>query len=267
MTASSSVTEISLPVVLAPEAFGPLADIAACEERIINCWPSQQSVVVGDWLARFAGGYSGRANSACAFRAGAALDAGAIRHIEALYQDAGLRPSFRLSPLIADETRAALEALGYRPEDGSVGMIGTGEPAGPSLDLLLEAAPTPDWLAGACRWQQPSKRDPATLLGIVGNIRVPTRFATLHHQGQPAAFGLVSLDRGMAEFGAVIVDPAIRGAGLGRRLVTGMIGWAKGAGAERVFLQAAIENDVARGLYGSLGFADLYTAAYWRKPA
>ena len=33
-----------------------------------------------------------------------------------------------------------------------------------------------------------------------------------------------------------------------------------------IFLQAAIENDVARGLYTSLGFKGLYTAAYWRKP-
>lgn len=255
----------SLPA--APALFGPLADVRACEERIVNCWPSPRVVVAGDWLARFAAGYSGRANSACALRPGAALDDAGIRHIETLYRDAGLRPSFRLSPLIAEETRLALEALDYRPEDWSMGMIGAGAEAAPDAGLLLEPMPSPAWLAGACRWQQPSKRDPAALLGIVGAILVPTRFATLHHDGRPAAYGLVSLDRGMAEFGAVIVDPAIRGAGLGRRLVTGMIGWAKSAGAERIFLQAALENDAARALYCSLGFVDLYTAAYWRKPA
>lgn len=250
-----------------PELFGPLDDVAACEERLMNCWPSHQSVVLGDWLCRFAKGYSGRANSACAFRRGARMAEAEIAVVERLYRDAGLPPSFRLSPLIDDAFRERIETLGYRPEDASVGMIGAAF-ASPETDgLLLEAAPGPAWLEGACRWQQPSKRDPAHLLGIVGNIRVPTRFATLVADGRPAAYGLISHDRGMAEFGAVMVDPERRGGGFGRRLVTGMIGWAHRDGAKRIFLQAATDNDIARGLYRSLGFTDLYTAAYWRRRA
>ena len=249
-----------------PELFGALDDVQACEERLMNAWPSHQTVVSGDWLCRFAKGYSGRANSACVTRIRARLDAAGIAHIEALYSEAGLRPSFRLSPLLDGGIRAVLEARGYQPEDASVGMIGKAF-AGPIPEtLLLEATPTPAWLEGACRWQQPSKRDPAALLGIVGNIRLPTRFATLHHQGRPAAYALISLDRGMAEFGAVMVDPDIRGKGLGKALVSGIIGWAESVGAERIFLQAATENTIARGLYAALGFTDLYTAAYWRKP-
>ena len=250
-----------------PVLFGVMADVAACEERILNCWPSHQTVLVGDWLCRFAQGYSGRANSACAVREAARLEEAEIQHIEGLYRGAGQRPSFRLSPLTGEALRARLETRGYRPEDGSVGMIGPAFGGDLPSELLLEERPAEGWLAGACQWQVASKQDPAKLLGIVGNIRVPTRFATLHHQGRPAAFGLISLDRGMAEFGAVIVDPEIRGAGLGRKLVAGMINWAHSAGAERIFLQAAIENDVARGLYRALGFVDLYSAAYWRPPA
>lgn len=248
-----------------PELFGALADVKACEERLMNCWPSHQSVVAGDWLCRFAKGYSGRANSACAWREGVGLDDGLIAHIEALYRAAGLRPSFRLSPVTGEAVRVALEARGYSPEDGSVGMIGPAFAGEPDGDLVLEATPSRAWLEGASRWQVASKQDPEALLGIVGNIRVPTRYATLHHYGTPAAYALISLDRGMAEFGAVMVDPVIRGAGLGRRLVKGIIGWATNAGAERIFLQAATDNDIAIGLYRSLGFTDLYTAAYWRK--
>jgi N-acetylglutamate synthase len=250
-----------------PECFGPLADVQACEERILNCWPSHQTVVAGDWLCRFAQGYSGRANSAFAYRPDIGLTEAEIDHIEALYMAAGLRPSFRLSPLTDEVVQARLEARGYRPEDGSYGMIGPAFAGDIPATLRLDAEPTPEWLEGACRWQEASKRSTASLLGIVGNIRVPTRFATLHHDGEPAAFALVSLDRGMAEFGAVIVNPAIRGAGLGRTLVAGVIGWAASAGAKRIFLQVALENDVARGLYRNLGFSDLYTAAYWRRPA
>lgn len=249
-----------------PECFGAHAGIAACEERLVNCWPSHQSVAMGDWLVRFAAGYSGRANSAVTFRGNATLSGDEITHVEKLYGDAGLRPSFRLSPLVGEDIRRDLESRGYRPEDGSVGMIGDSFASIPDDSLLLESAPSRAWLEGACRWQVSSKRDPDVLLGIVGNIRVPTRFATLRHAGRAVAHGLVSLDRGWAEFGSVIVDPEMRGRGAGRALVSGMIGWAQGAGARRVFLQAATENDVARTLYRTLGFADLYTAAYWRKP-
>lgn len=250
-----------------PEIFGPIADVQACEERLMNAWPSHQTLVVGDWLCRFAKGYSGRANSACAVRPGIVLDDQAIAHIQRLYSAAGLRTSFRLSPLISEAVRMRLEALGYCPEDASVGMIGVAIAGAVPDALRLDDVPTSEWIEGTCRWQSGVKRDTAALRGIVENIRIPTRYATLLHAGKPAAYALISLDRGMAEFGAVMVDPETRGQGLGKTLVSGIIAWAASAGAERVFLQVATDNVVARRLYVSLGFAELYTAAYWRQPA
>lgn len=245
--------------------FGGLADVQACEERLINCWPAHQTVVAGDWLCRFAQGYSGRANSATCIRPATALDGAMLRHIECLYNAAGLRPSIRLSPLVRPAVIRMLEQDGYAAEDGSIGMIGPATP-GPIPDgLRLEAQPSPEWLEGACRWQTGVKRDIRALSGIVSNLRVPTRFATLMVEGAGAAYALVSVDRGMAEFGAVMVDPTRRGQGLGRQLVSGIIAWAAEAGAERMFLQVASDNEVAKALYGSLGFQPVYSAAYWRR--
>ena len=245
--------------------YGAISDVQACEERLVNLWPSHQTLVVGDWLCRFAMGYSGRANSACLVRQGAHLDPGALKHIEHLYNQAGLRPSFRLTPLANESIRMVLEARGYRPEDASIGMIGPAVKA--DIPDALHLAPSPDtaWLDGACRWQTGAKRDAGALKGIVGNIRLPARFATLHHAGKPAAYGFIALDRGMAEFGSVMVDPDLRGQGLGRILVSGMMAWAAHAGAERIFMQVATENDIARGLYRDLGFSDVYASVYWRK--
>lgn len=249
-----------------PELFGSLADVSACEERLVNCWPGHQTVLAGDWVCRFAAGYSGRANSACMVKPGVTLDRTTMSHIEALYQAAGLRPAFRLSPLASDSVREALEAEGYRPEDGSIGMIGPAIDHGMPAGLGLEEHPSEAWLAGSCQWQEPRKRDIAALRGIVSGIRVPVRFATLTHEGRGVAYATVALDRRMAEFGAVIVDPAMRGRGLGRALVAGVTTWAERAGAQRMFFQVAIENDMALRLYRHLGFSELYTAAYWRKP-
>ena len=124
-----------------PVLFGVMADVAACEERILNCWPSHQTVLVGDWLCRFAQGYSGRANSACAVREAARLEEAEIQHIEGLYRGAGQRPSFRLSPLTGEALRERLETRGYRPEDGSFGMIGPAFSGDLPSELLLEERP------------------------------------------------------------------------------------------------------------------------------
>jgi GNAT superfamily N-acetyltransferase len=249
-----------------PELFGLLADVAACEERLVNCWPGHQIVLAGEWLCRFASGYSGRANSACIVHAGGMLDAASRAHIEGLYRAAGLRPSFRLSPLVSEATRRALEDAGYRPEDASIGMIGPAFDEGIPAALMLEDCPSEAWLAGSCRWQEESKRDVSALRGIVSAIRVPVRFATLHHGDEPVAYATVALDRGWAEFGAVIVNPAMRRRGFAKILISGITAWAKQAGAERMFFQVGIANEPAKELYRSLGFSDLYTAAYWRKP-
>lgn len=245
--------------------FGGLGDVQACEERLINCWPSHQTVLVGDWLCRFAKGFSGRANSACCVKPASNLDSETLRHIECLYNAAGLPPSIRLSPLVRPAVMRMLEQDGYAAEDGSIGMIGEARAGDISPDLRLETLPGPDWLEGACRWQTGAKRDVQALQGIVSNIRVPTRYATLFEGGEAVGYALVSVDRGMAEFGSVMIDPEKRGKGHGRRLVAGIIAWAHQAGARRMFLQVASENEVAQGLYGSMGFVPVYSVAYWRR--
>lgn len=249
----------------APELFGKIADAAACEERLMNCWPSHQMVVAGDWLCRFAKGYSGRANSACVTRVGPTLDDVTVEHIERLYRAAGLPPSFRLSPLVGGAVRKLIEAQGYLPEDWSIGMIGPTRDSGIPEALRLDSYPTDAWLEGACRWQTGAKRDVSALLGIVGNIRIPARFLTLHDNDEPAAYAMLALDRGMVEIGSVMVDPDRRGKGLGRKLLAGALSWGATVGASSMFLQVASDNAVAKSLYASLGFTGLYTAAYWRK--
>ncbi len=62
----------------------------------------------------------------------------------------------------------------------------------------------------------------------------------------------------MAEIGAVMVDESLRGKGLGRRLVGGLMGWARAQGAEQAYLQVDQANPVAIGLYASMGYRTVY---------
>jgi N-acetylglutamate synthase len=125
--------------------------------------------------------------------------------------------------------------------------------------LAIAPAPPEKWIASISRFQVPAKRNPDHLRAIVGAIRMPAAFATLHHEGKPAAFGMSVSERGMAEIGAVMVDEAMRGNGLGRALVVGLMAWAQDAGATTAYLQVDQTNAAAISLYRSLGYRVVYS--------
>lgn len=232
--------------------------VTACEQRIVNAWPAPTTMLIGDWVVRMANGYSGRANSASPVRAGADLDGPAFELIERLFRAQGLAPCIRVTPLAAAGLRARIDARGYRFKDGSFGMITPAAAVPMPEGLVIEAEPVEDWIQSISRFQVPAKRNPVHLAAIVGNIRMKAGFATLHDAGQARAFGMCVVERGMAEIGAVMVDEAVRGRGLGRQLVSGLMAWAAANGAQSAYLQVDRSNSVAINLYRSMGYRVAY---------
>lgn len=237
-----------------------IALVRACEERIVNCWPAVTTLLVDGFVVRMANGYSGRANSATPIEAGADLSDEALAAIESLYAQAGLPSIVRVTALAAPGLEARLHARGYRLRDESIGQIAPlhGDARPMDADALIEAQASRDWLAGVSRLQSPGKRDPAHLEAIVGRIRVQAGFASVMQEGAAIGFGLCAVDRGMGEIGSIIIDPAHRGRGIGRRLVRALMGFAGGNGAHSAFLQVESGNAPAVKLYHSLGFEDVY---------
>jgi len=231
-----------------------------CERRIVNAWPAPATLVIGDWVLRFASGYSGRANSASALRPEAELTEADFGLIEELYRVDGLPPCIRLTPLVAEATRAVAQARGYKLRDASFGMIGGLDEtmAAPEPDLQIEARPSQEWIAGVAARQTGPKANAAQLAAIVEKVRLPAAFTTLLIDGEPVGYGMSVAERGMAEIGSVIVDPDHRGKGLGRRLILGLMGWARAQGCSAAYLQVDQSNAVALRLYESLGFRKLY---------
>lgn len=231
-----------------------------CERRIVNAWPSPATLLIGDWVVRFASGYSGRANSASPLKLDAVLDEATLALIEELYRADGLPPSIRLTPLVGEATRAAVLSRGYKVRDASFGLIRPLADVVPEAepDLQIEARPSREWIAGVAARQTGIKADPDKLSAIVDAVRLPAAFATWLVAGEPVAFGMSVAERGMAEIGSVVVDPAHRGHGYGRRLIAGLMGWARAMDCEQAYLQVDQTNAVALGLYGSLGFRQLY---------
>lgn len=242
---------------------GTGADLALmldCERRIVNAWPSPATLLIDDWVVRFAGGYSGRANSASPLKPGAELDEDTLALIEELYRADGLPPCIRLTPLVGEATLARVKARGYVVRDASLGLIRALDDVAAEIepDLQIEARPSADWIAGVAARQSGVKADAGKLAAILEGVRLPAAFATWLIAGEPVAFGMSVAERGMAEIGSVVVDPAHRGQGLGRRLIGGLMGWARAMECRQAYLQVDQTNAVANGLYGSMGFRRLY---------
>ena len=242
-----------------------LALVTACEERIVNAWPSVTTLFAEGCVIRFAGGYSGRANAVSALRPQTQLSEALLDWAEALYRDEGLPPCVRVTPLMADGTQGALEARGYRVRDRSMGMIAALLPfARLPGESGLKHQPVADvaWVRGVSALQSGNKKDAdSALMAIVSRIRLLASFATISAAGQPVGHGMTVIERGLAELGAIILAPEARGRGLGRALVAGLMRFAYEQGAAQAYLQVEHGNAAAIALYESLGFVPVYTYA------
>ncbi|MCW2825576.1 MAG: rimI [Aeromicrobium sp.] len=73
------------------------------------------------------------------------------------------------------------------------------------------------------------------------------------------AYGAISVSGDVADLDRIAVVPEARGRGLARDLLDILIDRARDLGAERMLLEVAADNAVAKGLYESAGFDTIST--------
>lgn len=233
--------------------------VAMLESRLINAWPSFESQIADGWLLRFAKGYSKRANSATPIVPGATLDDALIDHVVAQFAAKNIRPTFRLTSLEHPQADGLLAARGFVEIEPSLALVADLDPA-LEVDPSVVIGPAVDraWVREAARSYGGDKADDSILIEIVSRIRQPVAFATLSLDEEHVAWGLAVEERGYVGLYDIVVAPDLRGLGLSRTLVTSLMAWGRDQGARRAYLQVREANDVARALYGSLGFVDAY---------
>ena len=82
------------------------------------------------------------------------------------------------------------------------------------------------------------------------------------YEGKTAAVASLATERGYSLLHNVVVDPELRGKGLGKKLCRAAILKSKECGASHIFLQVMQNNPVALNLYKKLGFEKQYTYYY-----
>jgi GNAT superfamily N-acetyltransferase len=237
----------------------------ALEEITLNAWPALQTVLYDGWVLRFAEGYTRRANSINPLYP-AALDLDAkLAVCEPLYRARGLPVIFKLAEGAAPpDLDAALAQRGYHAEaHTSVQLLDlTRVPLEPTDGRVSVAAtPADEWLDAFARMSDLSAHRRAILPRILANI-VPARaYAAISADGRIVAAGLGVAQSGCIGLYDIVTDPAYRGRGLGRQIVTGLLAWGRTNGATTAYLQVMLNNPPALSLYAHLGFEEYYR--YW----
>jgi ribosomal protein S18 acetylase RimI-like enzyme len=237
-----------------------LALVETLEKRLVNAWPSLETLALDGWLLRFARGYSKRANAASPMTPNAALDAEAIHYAAQLYRAQKIRPVFRVTPLAAPDADNALSDAGFELFDESMCLAAPLALGRGRADRRVSIGPraSPRWVEAAAASYGGDKADHSALAEIVARIRPTAAFATLVEDGVDIAWGLAVAERGYVGLFDIVVAPQARARGLGRAIVTTLMGWGHGEGAHSAYLQVRVTNEPAIALYRSLGFSEAY---------
>lgn len=240
------------------------------EETCLKAFPALRQATVGDWLLRFAGGVSRRANCANPRHARPGAGEDVVAACGALFRGEGLPVIFRIPSLVDAGIDRLLERLGYAAEGETLTLHGSldGVDARPDPAVELLPRPGPEWVAAMAR-QQGYQREKAVTYGrIVGSIEVATAFAALRRDGALAALAFGAIHDGLLCFESVVTAAEHRGRGYGRRVLAALIAWGAGGGARGMCLQVQADNAPAIALYRSLGLnTELYRYHYRREPA
>lgn len=240
------------------------ATIRLIEEIAINAWPAPQTLVYDGWVIRFAEGYTRRANSVNPLYPSTQNLEEKIEHCESLFGNKKLPTVFKLTE--ASEPKDLDELLagrGYTAESFTgLQLLDLREWQGQAdSEVALTETVTPEWFAGF--WQASGARSTHEFAArqILGNIVASKQFATIHCEGQLAAFGLAVLQNGFVGLYDIVTVAAYHRRGLGRRVVQTLLHWAKQNGAHTAYLQVMLDNAPALALYAQLGFCANYQ--YW----
>lgn len=240
------------------------------EQATLLAWPALEEITDRSWSARFARGYTKRANSIhCLDLADDGDAGGRINALAGQYGRRGLRPTFRLTPLAGPAIGAALDEQRWDIHEPSLVLsmpLGKRQYQVPSPTRYFEAA-DPEWrqVQGALAGYS---LETAILLGsILDQIKVPACGVVVYDKAlQPAGAALAVTVGEIAVFLNVVVDRSRRGQGFGRAVMHAALNWTGQMGAGLGAIQVLADNGVALSLYRSLGFADSYGYHYRRAP-
>ncbi len=239
------------------------------EEASLNAWPSLNTYLFDGWLARFANGYTKRANSVTPLYPGVMDVAAKIKACEKLYKQQHLPPIFRLPGFVEDVgvMDGRLAARGYKKIDTtSVQTLDLSfcfAAMSERAYILPSRSGMESWLGSfhELSGDNPHRADAETHQQMLNNIIGEKCFMVLMVKGKVVACGLAVASNGHVGIFDAIVDKEQRRKGYGTELMESLLDWAVHQYASFAYLQVMVANTPAINLYNKLKFKELYR--YW----
>lgn len=238
------------------------------EAAMHAAWPALDTVEDGAWEARFANGYTKRANSIHCFDPEDDGDVAArIDALAARYPERDLPAVFRVTPLTGKATFKALVASGWTLHEPSLVLeTALGATVGYDADVTVVPANDPEFFDAQAALQGYDPETVETLKAIVGRLDVAAAGLIMRGEdGAPVASLLCAQSEGIGVFLNVVTDRAHRRQGIGRRLMASGLSWVAENGARQAAIQVLAANAPALGLYLGMGFAFRYPYHYRRR--
>jgi GNAT superfamily N-acetyltransferase len=240
-----------------------LPDTLTIEQAGLKAWPGIEVEWDGAWVRRAAGGYTKRANSLQCFDPDDGDDA-AERLAAGVnwFNERGIPPVVRSTPLASARLNAALDAAGWATIDRSyLYAMPLGQhdpdPAGRLTDLL-----DPEFLAAQQALQGYSDSQLARMRALLAVVDVPAVGIVIERDGVAVASGLMTIADGIVIASSVIADRTRRRQGLGSAMMRTGLAWARAQGATVAALNVQADNPAGQALYGSLGYTHQYDYTY-----
>jgi ribosomal protein S18 acetylase RimI-like enzyme len=100
---------------------------------------------------------------------------------------------------------------------------------------------------------------------IHAKVQIDKSYIKIFYEGRVAAVASLAIEEGYSLLHNVVVDPGLRGKGLGKKLCWAAIAESKSLEADYSYLQVIQTNKIALNMYKKLGYEKLYTYWYVRK--
>ncbi|MQA02281.1 MAG: GNAT family N-acetyltransferase [Streptosporangiales bacterium] len=235
--------------------------VAELERVAARGWPATETALLGDWLLRAAGGFTGRANTVLAVGDPGMPLASATAAVRAWYAERGL-PA-RAAVVLPSPEDDAFAAAGWPPSQAVLVQTAPLEPvagAAPVDDRVqVSRSPSAGWLA---RYTARGQVDDVARRVLTGGGTVGFAQAG----SEPAAIGRGVVVDDWLGIAAVEVAPDRRRQGLATAVTRALAHWGAEHGASRIYLQVQTDNTAARELYAALGFRTHHRYRYRTAP-
>jgi ribosomal protein S18 acetylase RimI-like enzyme len=243
--------------------------IRLLEELSNNALPSTHALQYDGWLLRFGDSTARRANSVCAlYPSSLPLDE-KIAYCEDVYARRNRRIVFKLTDdAQPPDLESVLLAGGYHADQRSSVQtlpinVSDAWMADKSdlLKMTFTNRVTAQWMDEQIAFHDESDRPRLTTRSMYDLILPHAAYFRLSFDGVPAASGLGVIERGWIGLYNIVVEPSIRGRGVGQQLVQRILAYGAAFGAHSAYLQVMTTNTPACALYHKIGFREAYR--YW----